>query len=159
MREAIAFALFACACGLTARVPDRPAVSTSTSTLTATPTAIPTSSAAPKATSFPDLVARYSPGLPGMHVIAAHETGGEATEIARAEGADLCVRVAFDASAPVVATLTDSSGSALATSPEGADGLLAAGGPVCVRRGDAVRASASGPPSARIRWVAWSARP
>jgi hypothetical protein len=94
-----------------------------------------------------------------MHVIATRETGGEAVEMARAEDADLCVRVAFDASAPVVATLTDSSGSTLATSPEGPDGLLAAGGPVCVRRGDAVRASATGASPARIRWLAWSARP
>ena len=154
MREALAFALLACAC-VTRPRPESPAAASATPTpppgaATSTPT--PTSTAAP----FLDLAARFQPSVPGMHVVATHEGGLDAFEIARAaDAADLCVRVAFEATEPVTATLADGTGARLATRTAGS-GLLAADGPVCVRRGDTIRAAAAGPPGTQVRWVAWS---
>jgi hypothetical protein len=92
-----------------------------------------------------------------MHVVTTHEGASEPFEVLRAVDADLCVRVAFEASEPVTATLADATGSTLAERSDAGAGLLAADGPVCVRRGDAVRASATGAPGTHVRWVAWSA--
>jgi hypothetical protein len=91
-----------------------------------------------------------------MHVVATHDGTGEPFEILRAVDADLCVRVAFDASEPVTATLTDAAGATLAARSDAGAGLLASDGPVCVRRGGAVRATATGAPATHVRWVAWS---
>lgn len=106
-----------------------------------------------------DLETRWASSVPGMHVVFARETGIEPTEVARADVGDLCVRVAFEASDPVVATLTEPSGRTLATSAEGSGGLLGPEGPVCVRKGKTIRAYATGAAATRVRWVVWTARP
>jgi hypothetical protein len=80
---------------------------------------------------------------------------GDKVEIAHAEGRDACVRVAFEASSPVVAKLVDAQGNVLAASEAPVTrGVLGERGPVCVRRGDAVSAIAEG--SASVRWMAWA---
>jgi hypothetical protein len=105
---------------------------------------------------FADLESRYAALVPGMHVVATHEGTSEPFEVLRAVDSDLCVRVAFEASEPVTATLADTTGATLATRGDAGAGLLAADGPVCIRRGAAIRASATGAPGAHVRWVAWS---
>jgi hypothetical protein len=91
-----------------------------------------------------------------MHVVATHEGTNEPFEVLRAVDSDLCVRVAFEASEPVTATLADTAGATLASRGDAGAGLLAADGPVCIRRGGAVRATATGSPAVHVRWVAWS---
>jgi hypothetical protein len=95
-----------------------------------------------------------------MREVARIESAGDRIEIVRAGGRDACVRVAFEASSPVVARLLDGEGNVLASSdvPE-AEGVLGQRGPVCVRRGDAVSAAAGGAEAAvaSVRWVAWQA--
>jgi hypothetical protein len=159
VREALAFAVLACACGMTARPPA--STSTQTSTSPRSPTQAPT--VAPTLTdggaALTELAARWAPFVPGMHVVAAREDAADSLELARATTTDLCLRVAFDASDPVVVTLASAAGATLASSAEGVGGLLASEGPVCIRRGDALRATAVGPPGARVRWIAWSSGP
>lgn len=161
MREALAFALLACACAVRGRAeePRAAPISPGRGTRTATETATVASTPIPTSTppSFGDLVSRWAALVPGMHVVATHDGAGEAFEIVRAIDGDLCVRVAFDASEPVTATLADSAGATLATRIDAGAGMLATDGPVCVRRGGAVRANATGTPGAHVRWVAWSA--
>src|SRR5258708_25391120 len=98
VREALAFAALACACGLST-LPSPPPPPAPASAPTAAPTAAP---------SFPDLEARWSPRLPGMRVLGSRAAGVEPVEIARAADVDLCVRVAFDATEPVRAVVADS---------------------------------------------------
>jgi hypothetical protein len=93
-----------------------------------------------------------------MQLMTTRESGPENVELARADAQDLCVRVAFEASEPVVASLVDAHGASLATASERAGGILAEQGPVCVRKGDAVHGLATGPSTARVLWVAWSSR-
>jgi len=95
-----------------------------------------------------------------MREVARIESAGDRVEIVRAEGRDACVRVAFEASSPVVARLLDSEGGVLASSDvPAAEGVLGQRGPVCVRRGDTVNAEAGGADAAvaTVRWVAWEA--
>jgi hypothetical protein len=109
--------------------------------------------------SFALLVARGPLVAPGMREVAkVQSTGdkGEKVEVARAQGRDACVRVAFEATSPVVAKLLDVGGNVLASSAAPTtDGVLGERGPVCVRNGDAVMATAEGSGSS-IRWVAWA---
>ena len=109
--------------------------------------------------SFAVLVARGPLVAPGMREVAhLQSTGdkGEKIEVARAQGKDACVRVAFEATAPVLAKLLDGGGNVLASSAAPTtDGVLGERGPVCVRKGDAVMATAEGAGSS-IRWVAWA---
>ena len=64
---------------------------------------------------------------PGMREVARVESAGDPVELVRAEGHDTCVRVAFEATAPVVATLSDAEGSVLASSEAPAiEGVLGA---------------------------------
>jgi hypothetical protein len=94
---------------------------------------------------------------PGMREVARKETRGERVDLVHAEGRDACVRVAFEASAPVLAKLVDGAGNVLVVGGAAAsDGVLGERGPVCVRKGDTVACIADGGP-ARIRWVAWEA--
>jgi hypothetical protein len=105
---------------------------------------------------------------PGMRAIAERETAGESVELVRAEGHDQCVRVAFEATSPVVAKLTDAKGIALASSSSPAStGTLGEAGPVCIRKGDAVSAvvDAAGRDvsdaaihgGTHVLWIAWAA--
>jgi hypothetical protein len=92
-----------------------------------------------------------------MREAARKESEGERIELLRAGGRDTCVRVAFEATAPVVAKLVDGVGHVLAATHEPAtEGVLGERGPVCVRKGEVVAGLAEGPP-ARLRWVAWEA--
>jgi hypothetical protein len=93
-----------------------------------------------------------------MREVARIENTGDRAEVARAGERDACVRVAFEASAPIVAKLSDGEGNVLASSDVPAsEGLLGQRGPVCIRRGDAVIASAGGAEAAvaSVRWLAW----
>lgn len=103
-----------------------------------------------------------------MRAIAERETAGESVELVRAEGHDQCVRVAFEATSPVVAKLTDAKGIALASSSSPAStGTLGEAGPVCIRKGDAVSAvvDAAGRDvsdaaihgGTHVLWIAWAA--
>ena len=136
MREAVAFLLLACACGAATwsgrsadarrRTADEDAV--------AAPGSDPlrAGSAAdgthPHDPAFASLEARAAALAPGMRQAAERESGGERTELVRAAGNDTCVRVAFEATAPVLARLLD------------ADGTLLCETRVPTRRGGARRA-------------------
>jgi hypothetical protein len=78
-----------------------------------------------------------------------------ARDVVLAQGADACARVAFVADAPVDARLESAPGATLAASPRGTSGVLAAKGPVCVRKGGLVRVVFESRGAARVRWVAW----
>jgi hypothetical protein len=88
----------------------------------------------------------------------ARTTGGNApAELLRAAGSDACVRVVFTADAPIHAKLVDGAGHLLGESGATAtDGVVAEGGPVCVRKGDSVVAVPEGG-ATRVRWMAWQA--
>jgi hypothetical protein len=157
VREAAAFALLVCACGAalhrappparTAAEPEPPA-----STPAGAPPLSPETAAA-----FEALAARGRAASPGMREVARKETAGERVDLARAEARDVCVRVVFESSVPVVAKLVDGAGNVLvAGAGPATDGVLGERGPVCVRKGDVVSCVAEGGP-ARIRWVAWAA--
>ncbi len=165
MREAVAFLLLACACGAATwsgrsadarrRTADEDGV--------AAPGSDPlrTGSAAdgthPPDPAFASLEARAAALAPGMRRAAERESGGERTELVRAAGNDTCVRVAFEATAPVLARLLDADGTLLCeTRVPSAAGVLAERGPVCVRKNGSVSATADGS-GARIRWIAWAA--
>jgi hypothetical protein len=93
----------------------------------------------------------------GMHEVARKPGvgGGEPVELVRAEARDACLRVAFEADAPLVAKLMDGNGQVLATiAVPTTRGVLAEEGPVCIRKGDVVRAVAEGS-GAHVRWMAW----
>jgi hypothetical protein len=92
-----------------------------------------------------------------MQVVARKESAGEKLDLVRAEGRDVCVRVAFEATSPVTARLLDGAGNVLAASDALAtEGVLGSRGPVCIRKGDVVAASADG--GGQVRWIAWEAR-
>ena len=97
---------------------------------------------------------------PGMREVARIESAFDKIELTRAETHDTCVRVAFEASLPVVAKLFDSEGNVLAsTDAPATEGILGPRGPVCVRRSDVISAMAGGSEAGapRVRWVAWQA--
>jgi hypothetical protein len=119
-------------------------------------TAVGSTEEAAPALAFAALAARGPRVAPGMHEVARMQNTGDKVEIARAEGRDACVRVAFEASAPVLAKLIDAQGNVLASSDKPATGgVLGEHGPVCVRRGQAVSALAEGS-GASVRWMAWA---
>jgi hypothetical protein len=122
------------------------------------------------AAAFEALAARAAALAPGMHEAARKESGGDVVDLVKADARDTCVRVAYEATAPVTASLVDRGGEVLAKSDAAAtEGALGAKGPVCVRKGDVVRASADGAGSdggtdasggggMRVRWIAWETR-
>lgn len=153
MREVAPFVLLACACGAAVSdrgrspVPPPPALSTG-----------PATSAAPAADGFDALAALGPSTAPGMREFARRAGGLEAATLLHAEASDACVRVAFAASAAIVGELVDGAGEVLASSgPAATEGVLAARGPVCVRKGDVVLAAGKGPVGTRVRWLAWQA--
>jgi len=159
VREVAPFVLLVCACGAAVTRTSEPA-QPAAAVAPATPAAASASSGADPASlaAFEALAAQGSSLAPGMREAARREGGPEAVTLVSAEGRDICLRVAFAATAPVKARLVDAAGNVLATSDEpAADGVLGARGPVCVRRGDVVKGAADGP-GARVRWIAWEAR-
>jgi hypothetical protein len=159
VRELVAFALLACACGVATR-----AGTTRGAAARGGPVPVPAPGDAGEtaiqggASEFQAIEAAWAPFVPGMRRVATAEGGAEKLELVRASEQDTCVRVAFEASEPVVASLVEAAGATLASTTERTRGLLAEYGPVCVRKGDAVHALATGPATARVRWVAWAAR-
>jgi hypothetical protein len=154
VREAAAFALLACACGVTLhRADPQRAAPQPEPTATAASTVLP-----PEATAaFDALATRGRAAAPGMREVARKETAGERVDLVRAETRDLCVRVAFESTAPVVAKLVDGAGNVLvANATATTEGVLGERGPVCVRKGEVVASVADGGP-AHVRWVAWAA--
>jgi hypothetical protein len=113
--------------------------------------------AAPVASAFDAMATRAAPLVPGMREVARVEGGAETVDLVRAEGRDVCVRVAYEATGAVLAKLVDRTGGVLAAAPgQATEGVLGERGPVCVRRGDVVRGVAEGA-GARVRWMAWQA--
>lgn len=109
------------------------------------------------AESYDTLAALGSSVAPGMREVARRPGvgGGEPVELVRAETRDACLRVAFEADAPLVTKLVDENGQALAAiAVPSTHGVLAEQGPVCIRKGDVVRAIAEGS-GAHVRWMAW----
>jgi hypothetical protein len=111
-------------------------------------------------TSLDALASRASALAPGMREVARGDLEGGPTPVtsplARAEAADTCVRVAFVAAPPAHAWLTDARGDVLADAPSTGDATLAARGPVCVRRGDAVTLHVESSAAWRGRFVGWA---
>lgn len=154
MREVAPFALLAGACtaAVTARPPAHPSASSSQSE----PVVAGAASTMP-AESYDTLAALGSSVAPGMREVARKPGvgGGEPVELVRAETRDACLRVAFEADAPLVTKLVDENGQALAAiAVPSTHGVLAEQGPVCIRKGDVVRAVAEGS-GAHVRWMAW----
>lgn len=105
---------------------------------------------------FASLEAHAGLLAPGMRQAAERENGGERAELVRAAGKDTCVRVAFEAAAPVLARLLDAEGTVLyETRSPATTGVLGDRGPVCIRKSDSVSAAAEGN-GGRIRWIAWA---
>ncbi|MGH7297241.1 MAG: hypothetical protein ACRELB_20045, partial [Polyangiaceae bacterium] len=93
----------------------------------------------------------------GMREVARKDALAGSIELVKADARDVCVRVAFQATAPVTAKLVDEAGRVLAESEATSlRGTLAKNGPVCVRKGEVVKGVTSAGP-ARVRWVAWAA--
>ncbi len=151
VNEVAPFVLLACACGA--------AVTTATTPPTPPPATAQTAAApvpAP-AEAFDDLVALGPTLAPGMREIARKASSDEPVELLRADAGDACVRVAFAAESPVVARLVDQNGEVLSSLGPARGGALGKSGPVCVRKGDAVRAIAVGAGRSHVRWLAWQA--
>jgi hypothetical protein len=161
VREAIAFLLLACACGAatwSGRSSDARKAQLDDEG-SGPPGSDPNGAAAahePQA-AFASLESLAPSLAPGMRLAAERESSGERIELVHATGKDTCVRVAFEAAAPVVARLLGADGTSLyemhvATTT----GVLGERGPVCVRKSDIVSAVAEGG-GGRIRWIAWAA--
>jgi hypothetical protein len=157
MRELGPLVLLLCACGAAVHQGVPLPAEAAAAAASAFP-AVEGPASAESTAAFEALVARAAEAAPGMHEAARKETSGELVDLVRADARDTCVRVAFEATAPVTASLVDRAGETLATGESGAtSGLLGARGPVCVRKGDVVRAATEGS-GARVRWLAWEAR-
>jgi hypothetical protein len=92
-----------------------------------------------------------------MREVARASAGNAPAELVRSAGSDACVRVVFAADAPIRAKLVDEAGRVLGESGTTAtEGVVAEGGPVCVRKGDSVVAVPEGG-ATRVRWMAWQA--
>jgi len=153
VRELGPFVLLLCACGAAVREP--------ASSPAPAPSPAVAASADPGApdtlTPFDAIAARGASLAPGMREAARKDGGADAVDLVKADTHDACVRVAFAASAPVTAKLVDHAGNVLAASDTaGTDGVLGVRGPVCIRKGDVVRAVADAA-GVRVRWVAWEA--
>lgn len=153
VREVAPFALLAVACtaAVTARAPAHaPTAPAFDSPAAGAASTMP-------AESYDALASLGASVAPGMHEVARKPGvgGGEPVELVRAEMHDACLRVAFEADAPLVTKLVDGNGQVLAAiAVPSTHGVLAERGPVCIRRGDVVRAVAEGA-GAHVRWMAW----
>ena len=109
--------------------------------------------------SLDDIAARAPTVAAGMREEKRQEIdarGSLTTELVRAPLADLCVRVSLVTTKPVHAWLEDIRGSQLADGGTGARLLLAARGPVCVRKGDAIVLRAEGREPFTLRAIVWA---
>jgi hypothetical protein len=160
VREIGPFVLLLCACGAAVRQSSPNANARAPARAPEAETAEGPAASADSAeatAAFEAMAAQGGAIAPGMREVARKESGGDPVELVRADARDLCVRVAYEASGPIVAKLVERSGGVLAAAEVPAtSGVLGARGPVCVRRGDVVRAVADGA-GARVRWMAWEA--
>jgi hypothetical protein len=161
VREVFAFFLLACACGAASwsgRAADgqptsRPLEDDDGSLSASAPA--PRLPPAPPDPGFAALEARAAELAPGMRQAAEKRSHGERVELVQAASRDACVRVAFEADAPVHARLVAGDGSLLFEASAAATaGVLGDRGPVCIRKGDAVSAAAEG--DGANRWIAWA---
>jgi hypothetical protein len=150
VREVLPFVLLACACGAAVTAPAPAAPLPASAPIVATPVPAPPES-------FDDLVALGPTLAPGMREIARKTSTDETVELVHADSGDACLRAAFAASAPIVAKLVDQGGEVLASVGPATDAALGERGPVCVRKGDVVRATAEGAGRSHVRWMAWLA--
>jgi hypothetical protein len=159
VREAIAFLLLACACGAatwSGRSSDTRKAQLDDDG--SAPESEPNGAEGPRQTDggFVSLEALAPSVAPGMRRAAVKESAGERIELVRAAGKDTCVRVAFEATAPVLARLLGADGTVLYEMHlASASGMLGDRGPICVRKNDVVSAAAEGA-AGRIRWIAWA---
>jgi hypothetical protein len=95
-----------------------------------------------------------------MREVARGDLPGDAAAgtrvLVQADDADTCARVAFAAQPAVHASLVNARGHVLADAPASTDTPLAARGPVCVRKGDAIAIKVDGASSYAARFVAWA---
>ena len=92
-----------------------------------------------------------------MREVARVAGGPAAAPLVQVAGSDACLRVAYEADAPIQAKLVDGAGRVLGGSGAPAtEGVVAEEGPVCVRKGDSVVAVPEGQ-AAHVRWIAWEA--
>ena len=101
------------------------------------------------------LVARQGELAPGARQVASVTLDASREhELALPKlDAATCVRAAFDADAPTAVTLVNARGRTLATA-DGADGVIGANGPVCLRGGDVATFRVAG--ESRVRIVVWA---
>lgn len=148
VREVAPFVVLACACGAATQVTRPSAASTEAPPATS-------ASAAVASEGFDDLVALASSVAPGMRELA-RRSGDGAIDLVSADAGDTCVRIAFASGATVVARLVDGRGETVAvTTAAGDHGVLPAGGPLCIRKGESLHAQTE--PAAHVRWLIWSA--
>jgi hypothetical protein len=168
VREAVAFVLLACACGAAMRQSRVPEPQASQASEDAPDLAADAGGRSPDDASdrdrrgqpdrgFSSLEAAAASLAPGMRQAAERESrAGDRVELIRGAATDTCVRVAFEGPGPMLARLTDSAGATLSeTRAPAVTGALGDRGPVCVRKGDSISASADGA-AGRVRWIAWS---
>ncbi len=96
-----------------------------------------------------------------MREVARVSSAVGAIPLVPATASDACVRVAYEADAPIHAKLVDEAGRVLGESgPPAVEGVVTEEGPVCVRKGDRIvavaeRVAEGG--AAQVRWMAWQA--
>jgi hypothetical protein len=151
VRELAPFVLLACACAAATERREAPRAATPEP-------AAPVEAVASPVESFDDLLNLGASVAPGMRAAARRSSAGDAVDLVHAEGSDLCLRAAFASTTAASASLVSGTGEVLATvGKPSAAGILPEHGPLCVRKGDSVRAVAQG--AGHVRWVAWVADP
>jgi hypothetical protein len=92
-----------------------------------------------------------------MHETARVAGGASPAPLLGSAATDACLRVAYEADAPIQATLVDGAGHVLGESgPPALEGVVGQQGPVCVRKGDSVVGVPAGN-ATHVRWIAWQA--
>ena len=116
--------------------------------------------AAPRLRSIESLAARGAELARGMREVDRAEiavaAGTVDRDIVRGAASDTCARVAFAATVPVHAAIVDAKDRVVAEIEPAHEGALGERGPVCARRGDAIRLRISADRPAQVRYVAWA---
>jgi hypothetical protein len=158
VREAIAFLLLACACGaaLSGKPDARRGPAGQEGDAPGSGLVASGGAGRDLEGGFASLEALAPSLAPGMRQAAERESRGERVDLVQAAGRDTCVRVAFEATAPIQARLLDADGTVLCeTRSPATTGVLAERGPVCVRKTGSVSATAEGT-ATRVHWIAWA---
>jgi hypothetical protein len=150
-RLAIAAALMA-ACGGAAAVKRAPSLETPVKQM-----AHEAPDAADPIATFDELAKGADKLAPAMRELVRDEKSGEkslAADLLQADK-DSCVRVTFAATTELLAALEDQNGAVLAVTKAKA-GALGERGPVCVRKGGALRVHFEGDGAIRVRFITWT---